>query len=348
MASESGYSEAVWSRFAELGLLALPFDPELGGIGGGGVELMLVMEQLGHGLVVEPYLPTVVLGGTALEHGLRGTARAEAIGALAEGRLKLAWAHAEARGRYAETWVETTARRDGTGYVLDGKKAVVVHGAAADRLVVSARTSGAAADRDGITLFLVDRTAKGVRLLPYRTIDGQRAAEVTLERVNVGADAVLGEVGRGADLIARILDRGAAALCAEAVGAMTALQEATLEYLKTRQQFGQPIGRFQALQHRMVDMLINLEQARSLAILAAVKSDSEDARERARAVSAAKSGIGRYGRFLGQQAIQLHGGMGMTDELVVGHWFKRLTIIDALLGDQDHHLARFVAHGAAG
>jgi alkylation response protein AidB-like acyl-CoA dehydrogenase len=336
-------SADTWRKLAELGLLGVPFESDVGGFGGGGVETMLVMEQLGRGLVLEPYFETVVLGGTAVDLGASAALRGELLARLIAGDLKLALAHYEPRTRYGASRVSTSARRDGDGYVVDGAKGVVLGAPEADLLVVSARTAGAIDAADGITLFLVERGAPGVTLEAYRTVDARSAAEVTLAGVRVGADRVLGEVDRGSALLSRVLDRANAALCAEAVGVMAALHAATVEYTKTRQQFGVPIARFQVLQHRMVDMLISLDQARSMAMLAAMKCDAVDPVERARAVSAAKFQIGKCGRYVGQQAIQLHGGMGMTDELVVGHWFKRLTAIDATLGDRDYHLQRFAS-----
>lgn len=339
----SASNAGTWRQLAELGLLGVPFAQEVGGFGGGGVETMLVMEELGRGLVLEPYFETVVLGGTAVDLGAAPKLRGELLERIVAGDLKLALAHYEPRNRYGSSRVATSARRDGDAYVLDGAKGVVLAAPEADLMVVSARTGGAVDAVDGITLFLVERTAPGVRLDTYRTVDARSAAEVSLAGVRVAADRVLGEVGRGSALLSRVLDRGTAALCAEAVGVMAALHAATVEYTKTRQQFGVPIARFQVLQHRMVDMLISLDQARSMAMLAAMKCDAPDATERARAVSAAKYQVGKCGRYLGQQAIQLHGGMGMTDELVVGHWFKRLTAIDATLGDRDYHLDRFAS-----
>jgi alkylation response protein AidB-like acyl-CoA dehydrogenase len=237
--------------------------------------------------------------------------------------------------------VAATAKRDGGGFVLEGKKGVVLHGASADKFVVSARTAGGSRDKSGIGLFLVDAKAKGVNVRGYPTVDGLRAAEVSLERVRVEGDAVLGAPDAGYETIERAVDRAIAALCAEAVGIMETLNATTLEYLKTRKQFGVPIGSFQALQHRMADMMVEQEQAKSMATLAALSADLEDAKERRRVISAAKVQIGKSGRFVGQQAIQLHGGIGMTDEYVAGHYFKRLTMIDQTFGDTDHHLDRF-------
>ena len=335
-----GWSEKVWQQFAELGLLGIPFAEQFGGLGGSGVDCMVVMNAFGRGLVVEPYLATVVLGGTALAEGGTDEQKAEIIPGVIEGRIRLAFAHGEPQARYELSNVETTARRSDAGYVLNGTKSVVLHGDCAHKLAVSARTAGDARDEAGISLFLIDAEAPGVVVRGYRTIDGLHAADIALTDVQVGAEAVVGNVGNALPLIELIVDRGIAALCAEAVGAMDGLNEATLEYLKTRRQFGVPIGRFQALQHRMAEMLINAEQAKSMSYLAAVKVDSTDTGERRHALSAAKAQIGRSGRYVGQQAVQLHGGMGVVDELIVSHYFKRITIIDQTLGDTDYHLGK--------
>jgi pimeloyl-CoA dehydrogenase small subunit len=344
IATPLGWSRNIWKQFAELGLLGIPFSEVHGGLGASGVDTMIVMDAFGRGLVVEPYLATVVLAGTAIAHGASQSLQEALIPAIIAGDLVAAFAHTEKQARYELANVETRARRDGGGYVIDGAKSVVLHGDAADKLVVSARTAGSARDPKGITLFLVDAKAPGVTLRGYPTIDGLRGAELTLKGVRAEAATVVGEVDNGLSLVELVSDRGIAALCAEAVGAMDALNKATLEYLKTRQQFGVPIGRFQVLQHRMAEMLIHFEQAKSMAYLAAVKADSNDAAERRHALSAAKVQIGVSGRYVGQQAIQLHGGMGMTNELNVSHYFKRITLIDRTLGDVDNHLARLGDH----
>ena len=340
-----GFSEELWRRYAELGLLALPFAESDGGIGGGPVETMIVMEAFGRALVLEPYLATVVLGGAFLRLGGSAAMRANLVPRIARGELKLAFAHAERQARYDLADVATVARRDGAGFVLDGAKSLVLHGDAADELVVSARLSGAQRDRAGIALFLVDAGASGVTRRGFPTVDGLRAAEVTLSNVPVAADAVIGEAGDGFGLIERVVDGAIAALAAEAVGAMAAMLALTVEYLKTRRQFGVPIGNFQVLQHRAADMLIALEEARSLAFLAAMTAEEPDAIERRKAMAAAKVQIGRSGRIVGQGAIQLHGGMGMTMEHPVGHYFKRVTMIDTMFGDADHHLAALARMG---
>jgi pimeloyl-CoA dehydrogenase small subunit len=340
-----GFSAELWHQYAELGLLALPFAENDGGIGGGSVETMIVMEALGRALALEPYLATVVLGGGFLRLGASAATRAALIPSVASGALKLAFAHSERQARYDLADVLTTAREDGAGFVLNGAKSLVLNGDVADKLVVSARLSGAQRDHDGIALFLVDAGAAGVARRGYPTVDGLRAAEVTLSNVPVPADAVIGEAGRGFTLIERVVDLAIAALAAEAVGAMAAMHELTVDYLKTRKQFGVPIGNFQVLQHRAADMLIALEEARSLALLASMMAEDPNPTERRKAIAAAKVQIGRSGRIVGQGAIQLHGGIGMTMEHKVGHYFKRVTMIDTLFGDADHHLAALARMG---
>ena len=335
----AGYSEARWAQYAELGLLGLPFSESLGGSGGTPVETMIVMEAFGRGLVLEPYLATVILGGGLLRLCGNGAQRQELIPAIAKGKLRLAFAHTERQSRYDLTDVATSARAAGGGYVLNGEKGVVLHGDSADRLVVLARTAGGQREASGLSLFLVDPQADGVQRRGYPTQDGLRAAEITFHDVKVARDALIGTKDQAWPVVARVIDGAIAALSAEAVGVISAAHEITVEYLKTRKQFGVPIGSFQALQHRAVDMLVSLEQARSMAYLATMMADSEDTAERRRMISAAKVQIGRSARFVGQQAIQLHGGIGMTMEYKVGHYFKRASMIDTLFGDADHHLA---------
>jgi len=344
VASAEGASADVWRTFAEMGLLGIPFASAHGGFGGGAIDLMSVMEAIGEGLVVEPFLATVGLAGQLVARGGSEAQRNAILPAIVEGRLKMAFAHTENGARYDLAHVAATARPAGKVWLLDGEKRVVLGAPLADKLVVSARTSGKTADAKGISLFLVDRAAAGVSLRPYATLDEMRAADVVLKGVEVGADALLGKEGEAGPLIEEAVDFSTALLCAEAVGAMKHANDATLEYLKTRKQFGVPIGTFQALQHRMVDMVIAAEQARSMACLACAKVDGEkDARERARLVSAAKVKIADACRQVSQESIQLHGGMGMTEELKVSHSFRRLTMIAQQFGDAEHHLARFAA-----
>jgi pimeloyl-CoA dehydrogenase small subunit len=345
MDEPTGWGRALWQSYAELGLLGLPFEDRHGGVGGGPVETMIVMEAFGRALALEPFFATVVLAGGLLRLGADEAMRAAFVPKIAAGDLLLAFAHAERQSRYDLADVATTARRDGADYILDGAKTLVIHGDCADKLIVSARLAGARRDRDGLGLFVVDTDAAGVSRRAYPTVDGLCAAEVTLSGVRVGPVRVLGEPGKAFPLIAQVVDAAIAALAAEAVGAMAAMHEMTVEYLKTRKQFGVPIGNFQVLQHRAAEMLIALEEARSMAFFATMMAEEPDPTERRKAIAAAKVQIGRSGRFVGQQAIQLHGGIGMTMEYKVGHYFKRVTMIDALFGDADHHLAELARLG---
>jgi pimeloyl-CoA dehydrogenase small subunit len=342
-----GWSRELWAQYAELGLLGLPFGEDHGGSGGGPVETMLVMEAFGRALALEPYFATIVLGGGFLRHGGNPELCADLVPKIADGSLTLAFAQTERHSRWNLADVSTTARRDGAGWVLDGEKGVVLHGDNADRLVVTARVGGNQRDRDGIGVFLIEAEAPGVSRRGYPTQDGLRAAEVSFAGVRLGPEAVLGEPGAALALVERVVDEGIAALCAEAVGAMAVMHELTVEYLKTRRQFGREIGSFQVLQHRAVDMLVALEQARSMAMFATMMATEENASERRNALSAAKLQIGRSGKFVGQQAIQLHGGIGMTMEYKVGHYFKRVTMIDTMFGDADHHLRELARRGGS-
>ncbi|MFT7220245.1 MAG: alkylation response protein AidB-like acyl-CoA dehydrogenase [Candidatus Azotimanducaceae bacterium] len=339
--TDDGFSRENWSSFAELGWLALPFSEENGGFGGTAVETMIMMEEFGKGLVVEPFVSTVIMAGSVIEAG--GTAEHKQ-GVLAEimaGTHMSALAYVEPQARFNLANVTTTATSSGDGFVINGFKGVVLGGPSANSLVVPARTSGDQQDESGITLFLVDAASNGVSKRNYPTIDGLQASEIMFENVEVSAGSVLGEVGEGLKLLELGIDSGILAVGAEAVGAMEVLYKTTVEYCKTRQQFGQPIGKFQVLQHRMVDMFMEHEQAKSLLYMAALRLSEDDAVEAKKAVSALKVQIGKGGRFVGQNAIQLHGGMGMTDELNVGHYFKRLTAIETLFGNADHHLKKY-------
>ena len=343
MASPSGWSADVWAAIAEMGLLGLPFGEAHGGFGGTTVDVMLVMEAIGEGLLVEPYLATVGLGGRFAARAGTTVQQDRVLPALVQGKHTLAFAHLETGARYDLRQVGLRARRSGEGWVLDGDKRMVLHGGSADTLVVSARTAGGVTDADGITLFLVPRSAAGVVVKDSRTIDNLRTAEIRFSGVGVGPDGLLGREGQAFPVIEEVVDYATALLCAEAVGAIRYANEATLEYLKTRRQFGVPIGSFQALQHRMVEMMISYEQARSMAYLACVKIDTADAAERRRVVSAAKIKIADACRHVSQEAVQLHGGMGMTEELKISHTFRRLTMLAQTFGDAEHHLERFAS-----
>ncbi len=335
-----GYSTAVWSQYAELGLLGLPFGEEYGGFGGGAQEIMLIMQAFGHALILEPYFATVVLGGNALQRAGSDAQKSAVLPAIAEGRMKLAFAHSERQARYDLADVVTTAKRSGNGWVLDGAKSVVIHGDSADKLVVSARTSGERYDEDGITLFLLDANAPGVARRGYATRDELRAADIALGNVQVGDADVLGEVDSGLMVVQRVVETGIAATAAESVGAMEAMHSMTLEYSKTREQFGKPIGSYQVVQHRLADMFMTMEQGRSMAMLATMMVDHPDDAERAHRMAIAKVGVGQAGRYVSQSAIQMHGGIGMTEEYAVGHYFRRCMVIERLFGDTAYYLQK--------
>jgi alkylation response protein AidB-like acyl-CoA dehydrogenase len=345
-ASAEGWSREAWQALADLGLLALNVPEEHGGLGGEPVDTLLVMNALGPGLPLEPYLASAVVATSLIRDAAAAGQQADLLPALAAGEAIAVLAHDEpgARGRPAH--VATHAVEVNDGWNLDGHKCVVAHAAAADQIIVSARSSGDEDDEQGISLFLVPRSAPGLSLQAYPTLDGTRAAEVRLAGVRMPAAARIGAINTGFAAVERAQGIGLAALCAEAVGIMKATIDATVDYLRTRQQFGQPIGRFQALQHRAADMLLHYEQAKSMSLLAAMRCTSQDTSERRRALAAAKVVIGRAARFIGQQAVQLHGGMGMSDELIVSHWFKRLTAIELSQGDSDTHLQYFIEASA--
>jgi pimeloyl-CoA dehydrogenase small subunit len=334
--SEQGWSPEAWAAYAELGLLGLPFAEAEGGFGGGAEETMLIAEQMGKHITLEPWFTTVVVGGGFLRHGASQAQRAAMVPKVAGGKLKLAFAHTERQSRYDLFDVATTAKKDGAGWVLNGRKGMVLHGDSAETLIVTARTAGGQRDLKGIGVFLVDAKAPGVSVKGFGTVDGQRAAEVELNNVKLGPEAVLGNAEDGLPLVDRVVDEAIAALAAEAVGAMEAAHLMTLDYLKTRQQFGRTIGSFQALQHRAADMMVTLEQARSMCFFGTMASRDEDPVARRKNMAAVKVQIGRSARFVGQQTIQLHGGIAMTMEYAAGHYFKRLTVNDATFGDADH------------
>lgn len=339
--SGEGYSKENWQTFADLGWLALPFKEENGGLDGTPIETMILMEEFGKGLVVEPYLSTIILAGGLLERGGSADHKQTLLAEVMAGEKLGAFAFVEPQSRFNLSNVITKAEKSGKGFEINGFKGVVLGGPSADFLIVPARTSGEQQDESGITLFLVDSGAKGVSRRDYPTVDGLRASEITFEQVLVDAEAVIGEIDMGYELMESVVDQAILAVGAEAVGAMEVLYKATVEYCKTREQFGQPIGKFQVLQHRMVDMFMEHEQSKSVMYMAAMRMAEGESSEARKAVSALKVQVGKSGRFVGQNAIQLHGGMGMTDELNVGHYFKRLTIIDTLFGNVDYHLKRY-------
>ena len=339
--ADAGFSAEQWQMFAELGWLGVSFDEAHGGFGGGAVETMILLEQFGRGLVVEPYLATVVLAGGALRHGGTPAQQSEHLPSIINGSTQGALAFVEPQSRFNLSDVATTAQKVADGYLLNGTKSVVLNAPNADLMIVSARTSGAQRDEQGVSLFLVEADAKGIMRRDYPTVDAFRAAEISFDAVEVGDDALVADAGQGLAVLERVIDDGIIAVGAQAVGCMEVLYKSTIEYCKTREQFGQPIGKFQVLQHRMVDMFMEHEQAKSLMYMAAMRMDEGYGDQAQKAASAFKVQVGKSGKFVGQNAVQLHGGMGMTDELNIGHYFKRLTVIDTLFGNVDHHLRRF-------
>jgi pimeloyl-CoA dehydrogenase small subunit len=345
MKEKGGWSRAVWSKLADQGLLGLPFAEADGGFGAGAVETMIVMEALGRAMVLEPYLATVVIAGGFLRHGGSAAQKAAHVPSIIDGSKTFAFAQLEKNSRYDLNDVATTAKKKGDGWVIDGEKFVVINGENADTLIVTARTKGGQRDRNGIGVFLVPADAKGVVRKGYPTQDGLHAADISFTNVEVGPDAAIGDPENALPLIERVVDDARTAMCAEAVGAMDESLKTTVEYLKTRKQFGVSIGSFQTLQHRAADMFVALEQARSMSMFATMAADFDDAKERTKAVSAAKVQIGKSLKFVGQQSIQLHGGIGMTMEAKIGHYFKRLTMIENTFGDTDYHLRRVTDAG---
>jgi alkylation response protein AidB-like acyl-CoA dehydrogenase len=338
--SASGWRPEVWKAFAnDLGILGASFSEELGGLGGDAIDTLVVMEEFGKALVVEPYLGTVVIGGGCHTHAAPAGAD-ELIGQIISGDATFAFAYAEPQGRYTLSDLKTTVTKDGSGWVLNGHKAVVIGAPWVSHLIVTARTGGAQREAGGVSVVLVPRDAKGVVTRDYPTVDGLRASEVFFENVSLPAEALIGPEGGALPLVEQVVDEAIAATCAEACGVVRKLHEGTLGYTKERKQFGAPIASFQVLQHRMVDMFIQVEQAVSMTYMAHIHL-GEDAAARAKAISAAKVQIGRACKFVGQNAIQLHGGMGMTDEMAIGHYFKRATMIEGQFGSVDHHLRRY-------
>lgn len=340
-ATPEGMSATFWQQFAELGVLGALVREEDGGFGGAGFDIAVVFEALGRGLVVEPVLGSAVMAAEAIAHAGNAAQRAHLDG-IVDGSVIAALAHDEPGSHYEMTRVATSARPNGDGWIVNGAKSVVAQGEAAGLFIVSARTAGAIDDEAGISLFLVARDTPGLTVTGSPSIDGARVAELVFDGVTLGADALLGEAGQGYPTLERALGRGVLALCAESLGAMEAAKAATLDYLRTRKQFGMVIGSFQALQHRMADLLLEVEQARSSVINAAAALDG-DRLTREKALSAAKMSIGRIGTLVAEEAIQLHGGIGMTWELPLAHYAKRLVMIDHQLGDEDHHLQRYIA-----
>lgn len=344
LASEDAWKKN-WATFAELGLLAAPLPEDFGGLGGGAVDVSVVAEEFGKALVTEPYVPTVVIGAGALAYAGSEAQKDEHLNPIASGERIVAFAQAEPKSRWSLDDVSTAAKKDGAGWVLNGQKAVAIGAPQADHLLVTARTAGAQRDAKGISLFIVPKNAKGVSTRDYPTMDDTRASEVYLENVSVGAANLIGAADAALPLIERLVDEANAAHCSEAVGCLRMMTQLTQDYAKTRKQFGRAIAEFQVIQHRLVDMFMATEESVSMALLATIKlADSDE--ERAKAVSAAKVSIGKHARFVGQAAVQTHGGMGVTDEMRVGHYFKRVTMLDATYGNVDHHLKRYAALSA--
>jgi alkylation response protein AidB-like acyl-CoA dehydrogenase len=342
MRSELGYNADHWKLFAELGWLMVPFTEEEGGLGGSAADLMIVMEELGKGIVIEPFIATAIIGGGLISKAGNAQQKESLIGSIMDGSLQLAFAYAEPTSRYVLSNVATSAEKNDNGFSINGHKAVVLNGGIANKIIVSARTSGQQTDKDGISLFIVDSDTAGVEIKSYRTQDGGRAAEVRFNNVQVSHEQLLGSKGKSLPIIESVLDRATLAVCAEAVGAMESATTKTVEYTKTRVQFGVPIAKFQALQHRMADMFIEQQQAKSIVLMAAMKLDQAE-EDSSKAVAAMKSLVGRASRKVGQESIQIHGGIGVTDELDVGHYFKRMTMIEILFGNSDFQTQKFAA-----
>jgi len=340
-ASEDGFSREFWKQFAELGWLAIPFSEEDGGFGGSPADTMILMEEFGKGLVVEPYLSTVVMVGTALAKAGTPEQKTDILGGIIEGTILAAFAYAEQQAHHELNNVVTSAKKDGDFYLINGTKSVVLNAQSADKILVSARTKGDDRDTDGITLFLVDGDAEGISRDDYPTVDGLRASEVTFKDVKVSADNILGELNEGHEIVEKISDHAILALSAEAVGAMEVLYNDTIAFTKQREQFGHPLSDFQVLKHRMTEMFMEHSLSKSLCMKATMLECQESA-EAKRTIHALKAMIGKSSRFVSQNAVQLHGGMGMTEELSIAHYFKRLAIIDSQFGNVDHHLTKFV------
>ena len=337
-----GYSRELWQTYAELGWTAVPFSEDDGGLGGGPIELILMMEQFGRGLVIEPYLATIILAGGVLRRTASAQQKEKWLSGIIEGRTQAALAFAEPQARFEISDIATKADSNGDGFILNGQKNLVLNGNNADLLIVPARTGGAQSDRNGITLFAVESDSAGIDRKDYPTVDAHQAADISFDSVRVDSQSILGEVGQGYATLQTVIDEATLAVCAEAVGIMRTMHDKTVEYAKSRVQFGVPIGSFQALQHRMVDMLMACEQTHSLLLWAAMLNADGDP-DASKAISALKYQIGTAGRTVAQEAVQIHGGMGVTWELDISHYFKRFTAIELLFGNADFHLNRYLA-----
>ena len=338
-----GYSNDYWKSMAELGWLGLPFDESDGGFGGNQIDVLVIMEQFGKGLVLEPYLASVVMGGGALKKGGTESLKKEILPGLVDGTKQLSFAYAEQQSRFDLEDVITSARKEKDTFILNGQKSMVQNAETADHIVIAARTSGGQIDENGITLFLVDANSEGLSMDNFPTVDGLRASEITLKNVSVNADRVVGNVDEGFEILQSVANDAILALSAEAVGAMEVLYKDTVEYTQQREQFDHPMSEFQVLQHRMVDMFMEYEQCKSMLYRATMES-VQDPKAAQRTIHGLKHLIGKSGLFVGENAVQLHGGMGVTEELRIGHFFKRLLVIDSMFGNADHHLQKFTTY----
>ena len=339
--TEEGWRPENWSKFAELGLLSVPFSEDHGGLGGTAVDSMVVMEQFGKGLVVEPFMPSILLSGNLISKLANESQASQIIPKIIDGESRYVFAYAEPQSRFDLSDVKTSATKDGDEYTLNGFKSVVFGASMATHIIIAARTSGEQRSEDGITLFVADIKSNGITLQTYPTIDEYRASEVVIENLKISSDMILGEVDKAYEVVEEVIDLATIAACSEAVGVLQVLKDSTIDYCKQRKQFGQPISKNQAIQHKLVDMMIEYEQAKSI-LYAAVTADLSNADERKKAVSGAKARIGQSIKFVGESAIQLHGGMGMVDEYMISHYFKRATMLGVLFGNVDFHMKRFV------
>ena len=340
--SDLGFGTHNWKTFAELGWLGIAVSEKNGGFGGSSIETMLIMEEFGKGLVVEPFLETVVMSAGILDRHGTDEQKNQVLNSVINGEMHLALAYAEPQSRFNLSDVVTEAKEDGDNFVINGFKSVVMNGPSANKIIISARTSGTQLEDKGISLFLVDSDIEGLTKSDYKTVDGRKASDINLENVIVSNSCLIGSLNAGFDILDEAIDRSILAISAEAVGAMEILYKTTVEYTKTREQFGTPIGKFQVLQHRMVDMFMEYEQCKSLLYMATMKNE-EGAPDAKKAISGLKYQVGKAGKFVGQQSVQLHGGMGVTDELNVGHYFKRLTTIGTIFGNADFHLKQYTS-----
>ena len=340
--SELGFGEDNWKKFADLGWLGISVSEDSGGFGGSAIESMLIMEAFGKGLVVEPFLETVIMAGGLIDDHGSDQQKSSFLEPAIAGEMHLALAYAEPQSRFNLSDVVTEAKAYGDNFIINGYKSVVMNGPSADQIIVSARTSGTQLDENGISLFIIDANASGLDKTNYKTVDGRRASDLTFENVSVSKENLIGDQDKGFDILDSAIDKAILAISAEAVGAMEVLYKTTVEYTKTREQFGTAIGKFQVLQHRMVDMFMEYEQCKSLLYMATMKHE-EKAEDAKKAISGLKYQVGKAGKFIGQQAVQLHGGMGVTDELNVGHYFKRLTTVGTIFGNTDYHLKKYTS-----